>query len=83
MLKFFKKNKKKEKTIQLLDINGNPIEPGDEVEAQRYELGKSKLIVVEGQFHYESLETGKKVHWAKMIDAVTQRQKVKKSANKE
>lgn len=76
LLGFLKKNKEKKK--QLLDLNGNILQEGNEVEAQRYDMGRSRLIIVEDQFYYESLETGKRVLWVKMIDAITERQKVKK-----
>ena len=77
MFNFFKRKKKEEKP--LLDIDGNLLQEGDEVDAQRYELGLCKLIKENDQYFYESLESGKKIHWAKMIDAITERQKVKKS----
>ena len=77
LFKLFKRKKKEEKP--LLDIDGNPLQEGEKVEAQRYELGLCKLIIENDQYFYESLESGKKIHWTKMIDAITERQKVKKS----
>lgn len=72
------KNKKKESLPQLFDLNNNPLIPGDEVEVLRYDMGVCKLIQNENSFYYESLKTGEQVSWLKMIDASSDRQKVKK-----
>ena len=77
MLQFLKK-KPKETIPQIMDIDGNPIFEGDTVFAQRYELGKCKVELVERQFFYVSLASGQKVSYVKMIDAITGYQKVKK-----
>ena len=74
----FKLFAKKKKPIQLNDLNGNPLFEGDKVESLRYELGICKLIKSENGFEYESESTGQKVSYAKMIDAATTFQKVKK-----
>lgn len=74
MFKLFKKKKK----IQLKDLNGNPLSAGDKVESLRYELGICTLIESENGFEYQSESTGQKVSYAKMIDAATTFQKVKK-----
>lgn len=71
----FKKNKKKK---QLQDLFGNRIYPGDKVESLRYDLGECILIEGENGYEYESLKTGEKVSYAKMIDAATSYQKVRK-----
>lgn len=61
-----------------MDIDGNVICEGDEVECHRYELGKS-MVELEGlQYFYVSIKTGQKVSYVKMIDAITGNQKVKK-----
>ena len=73
--KLFKKNKKRK---QLQDLNGIPLLTGDKVECLRYEMGESILIEGENGFEYESLKTGQKVSFAKMIDAATSFQKVRK-----
>ena len=78
MFSLFKKKKKKESTPQLLDINNNPLQPGDKVEAMRYELGDCELIKEEDTYYYVSISSDKKVNWLKMIDASTQNQKVRK-----
>ena len=49
------------------------------MEAMRYELGKCKLLLVDEQYVYESISSGKQVSWLKMIDASTDNQKVKKA----
>jgi hypothetical protein len=68
---------------QMLDLDENSLAAGDVVEALRYDLGKCKIIVEEGKYFYESLQTGEKVSWLKMIDAATERQKVKKVKSSE
>ncbi|MEM9859321.1 MAG: hypothetical protein AAF843_18335 [Bacteroidota bacterium] len=78
MFGLFKKKEKKDELPQLLDLNNNPLVEGDIVEALRYELGKCKLLLVDEQYVYESISTGKQVSWLKMIDASTDNQKVKK-----
>ena len=70
--------KKKKKRKQLQDLNGAPLFPGDKVDCLRYEMGESILVEEENGFEYESVKTGQKVSYAKMIDAATSFQKVKK-----
>lgn len=78
--KFFKKKEqnKKKAPPPLVDLEQRPLQAGDIVDALRYELGESKIVWHEDNFYYESLATGKRVIWVKMIDAATQFQKVKK-----
>jgi len=78
MFGLFKKKHKKKEAPKLLDLDKQPLQEGDFVESLRYDLGKCKIVVEEGQFFYHSLEKDKKVIWLKMIDAVTELQKVKK-----
>ena len=81
MFDLFKKrsgNGKKPPLPELYDLNDKQLQVGDKVESLRYELGKSELILEDGQYYYHSLETGKKVIWLKMVDAITEKQKVKK-----
>lgn len=83
MFNFFKKQKnnshqEQKATPMMLDLNHVPLAEGDMVEALRYGLGKCKIIVEEGHYYYESLQSGEKVSWIKMIDAATDLQKVKK-----
>ncbi|MDO1447176.1 hypothetical protein Q0590_12980 [Rhodocytophaga aerolata] len=82
MFNFFRKKKQTEEAKtpppQLADINQFPLQEGDLVEALRYDLGKCKLIRAEKGYVYESLATGQQVSWLRMVDAITQLQKVKK-----
>ena len=79
MFGLFKKNKKKAKTGPLLvDLEGNPLTEGDLVISHRYDLAKCRIINTENGIEYESLESGEKVSWIRMIDAATERQKVSK-----
>jgi len=77
MFGLFKK-KEKETLPQLTDLEDNPLTQGDIVEALRYELGKCRLVLVDKVYYYESLTDGKQVSWLKMIDASSDRQKVRK-----
>ncbi len=77
MFGLFKK-KEKDTLPQLTDLNNNPLAPGDLVEVLRYDLGKSKLILVDNIYYYESIKSGEQVSWLKMIDASSDNQKVKK-----
>jgi len=79
MFGLFKKKKKK----QLLDYDGKPLKVGDKVMSLRYDLGKCVLTEGERGIEYESLETGKRVSFAFMIDAHTENQKVRKIENTE
>jgi hypothetical protein len=67
---------KKKKEIVLTDLDGNLLKDGDLVLSLRYDLGECKLVKVENGFEYQSLITDERVSWLKMIDAVTERQKV-------
>lgn len=82
----FKRNKNHKKEaekapVQMVDIDGMPLKAGDMVMSLRYELGMCRIIEAEGGLAYESLETGKVVHYARMIDAATSYQKVRKVAD--
>ncbi len=81
MFGLFRSKKEKQKEIQLTDLVNNPLKEGEVVQAMRYELGKSVLKKDNEGYYYESLDTGKKVHFSLMIDAVTGRQKVEKIEN--
>ena len=81
MFNIFKRSAKKgngKKLPSLKDLDDNPLKEGDIVDALRYDLGKSRIILIEEEYHYESIQTGEKVSWIRMIDAITQNQKVKK-----
>ncbi len=79
MFGLFKKNKgNKKQVIQLVDLDGNTIIAGDKVLSLRYELGECLLVEGENGIEYESIATKRRVNWTLMIDAATERQKVKK-----
>ena len=82
MFGFFKKKKKDENGVkplpELSDLEGIALKEGDIVEALRYDLGQCKLIVEDKKYYYESIATGERVSWARMIDAATNFQKVRK-----
>ena len=84
MFGLFKKKDKSSvsKSPELVDLNNKLLKEGDIVESLRYELGKCKITKnEEGQWIYESLESGKQVSWALMVDASTNFQKVRKLGN--
>ena len=79
MFGLFKKGGKKKKAVRVLaDLDGNALNVSDHVLSLRYELGECLILETESGLVYESLKSGKQVSWAKMIDASTDRQKVKK-----
>jgi len=61
-----------------LDLDNNPLQVGDKIMSLRYEMGECLIIQSENGIEYESVENGKKVSWLKMIDASTDKQKVRK-----
>ena len=63
--------------LQFVDLEGQPMKEGDTVMSLRYDLGECRIIRTEEGMVYESLSTGQKVNYAKMIDAATGYQKVK------
>ncbi len=78
MLKFLKKKPPEPQPPELLDMDGHPIVEGDRVMAHRYELGTCEVILEGLQFFYVSTESGKKISYVKMVDAITGNQKVNK-----
>ncbi|MEM9983737.1 MAG: hypothetical protein AAF804_01455 [Bacteroidota bacterium] len=82
MFKFFRKNghdKAKSAPLKLVDIDGTPLEIGDFVLSLRYDLGTCRLLEGEEMgYEYESLSSGQKVSYARMVDAATTYQKVRK-----
>ena len=78
MLNIFKKSKKKTHP-QLTDLDQNLLAVGDRVESLRYDLGLCEIVEKESGIFYRSLETGEEVSWLLMIDAATERQKVRKA----
>ena len=88
MLNWFKKNgngqsrKNGKSEVQMADIDGNPLSIGDWVQSLRYDLGVCKIVTGKIGFDYESVETGDRVSYVKMIDAATSFQKVRKIVKK-
>lgn len=79
MFSFFKKKSGgKKKLPSLTDLNDNPLKEGDIVLSHRYELGECRIINTENGIEYESIASGKRVSWLRMIDAATEKQKVDK-----
>ena len=62
----------------MLDIDGAPLSAGDFVQSLRYEMGVCKVLPAEIGFDYESVETGERVSYLKMVDAATSYQKVRR-----
>ena len=82
MFNFFKKRKNHKQdtksSIKMVDLEGTPLQVGDLVMSMRYDLGKCRIVEGEKGMEYESIETGERIHYARMIDAATSFQKVKK-----
>ena len=77
MFNLFKK-KNKEAVSRIEDLDGNLLKAGDHVISFRYDLGECTVMAGESGIEYLSALTGTRMHYAKMIDATTGRQKVKK-----
>jgi len=75
---FKKKSGDKKKLPPLADLDNNLLKEGDIVLSHRYDLGECKIINSENGIEYESLSTGERVSWLRMIDAATEKQKVNK-----
>ena len=73
--------KKKKKEQVLLDLDGKQLSEGDIVDNLRYDMGESKVVKSEEGFAYESIADGRRVSWLRMIDAATERQKVRLKQN--
>ncbi len=83
MFQFFKRGKgkssnSKNKIPNLDDLDGNPLQVGDKVISRRYDLEECIIVESENGIMYESVGSGERVSWVKMIDASTEQQKVKK-----
>jgi hypothetical protein len=70
--------KKKESVSRIEDMEGNELKPGDHVVSLRYDLGECTVMSSENGIEYLSIGKGTRVHYARMIDASTGRQKVRK-----
>ncbi|MEP5610926.1 MAG: hypothetical protein ABJP45_01690 [Cyclobacteriaceae bacterium] len=83
MLRLFKKKPKEKLPPELLDLDGNLISEGAEVMSHRYDLGQCTVTLEGLEFFYVSKESGKKVSYTKMIDAITGNQKVSREMRSE
>ena len=70
--------KSRKSKLQFVDLEGKPLKEGDTVMSLRYDMGECRIIRTEEGMVYESLGTGEKVNYARMIDAATGYQKVKR-----
>ena len=78
MFSFFRRKKPKKALPPLIDLNNQTLQVGDKVLSHRYDLGNCLIKEVDGKIVYESIQSGEQVSWVKMIDAVTDNQKVTK-----
>ncbi len=78
MFRILKNKASKTGSLKMADMDGTPLKEGDVVMSYRYDLGKCKILLTAQGYMYESLESGKQVSWARMIDARTELQKVRK-----
>lgn len=76
MFGLFKKKPKEPTPPKLLDLNNNPILEGAVVKSLRYELGEC-VVELEGlEYFYVSKSSGQRISYTKMVDAITENQKV-------
>lgn len=76
MFGLFKKKPKEKQPPKLLDLNGNPIVEGSIVTSLRYDLGDCKVELEGLDYFYVSIEKGERVSYVRMVDAITENQKV-------
>jgi len=76
MFGLFKKKPKEKTPANILDMNGNPIVEGSVVRSLRYELGECVVELDELEYFYVSRKTGQRISYTKMVDAITENQKV-------
>ena len=76
MFGLFKKKPKEKPLPKLLDLNNNPIVEGAKVTSLRYELGECMVVLEEKEYFYVSDKSGEKVSYTRMVDAITENQKV-------
>jgi hypothetical protein len=82
MFKFFRKHRSNGQAhapaLKMVDIDGHPLAEGDFVESLRYDLGTCRIVAGVHGLEYESLESGEKVSYLRMVDAATTFQKVRR-----
>ena len=80
-MKWFKRNNKNsssKREPKWVDLDGQVLQEGDEVEVLRYEMGRSVVVKDEDGLAYQSIESGKIISCWYMVDAATTHQKVRK-----
>ncbi len=76
MFGLFKKKPKEKPLPKLLDLNNNPIVEGAVVKSLRYQLGECTVELEGMEYFYVSKNNGERVSYTKMVDAITENQKV-------
>lgn len=76
MFGLFKKKPKENQPPKLLDLNGSPIVEGSVVKSLRYDLGECEVALEGLEYFYVSRKTGERISYTKMVDAITENQKV-------
>ena len=77
-MKLFKRKNNNSTEPIFADLDGIPLKEGDKVLSLRYELGECIIIKTEEGLAYESIEKKTIVSWAKMVEAASKNQKVRK-----
>ncbi len=77
MAGLFNRKSRKSK-LQFVDLDGQSLKEGDTVMSLRYDLGECRIVQTGQGMAYESLASGQQISYAKMIDAATGYQKVRK-----
>ena len=76
MFGLFKKKPKEKPLPTLLDLNNNPIVEGAIVKSLRYDLGECTVELEGMEYFYVSKASGTRVSYTRMVDAITETQKV-------
>lgn len=76
MFGLFKKKPKEKQPPKLLDLNNNPIVEGSVVKSLRYDMGECDVALEGLEYFYVPRDGGAKVSYTRMIDAITENQKV-------
>jgi hypothetical protein len=76
MFGLFKKKPKEKQPPKLLDLNNNPIVEGAVVKSLRYDLGECDVTLEGLEYFYVPRSGAEKVSYTRMVDAITENQKV-------
>ena len=77
-MRLFKRKNNNSTEPIFADLDGIPLKEGDKVLSLRYELRECIIIKTEEGLAYESIEKKTIVSWAKMVEAASKNQKVRK-----